>query len=331
MKLIVKHLRSVQRSCIDALSALLPDHFAQNGDFDWDPTLIVGSDDRLAQALMELLEVTYELEDLTPSPAESVLQEERGEEVVIGDSGSLENLTSQLDKLQAARVASRPQTPIIGTYSDASAIHPAIRIVRLEFSWARLESLSLAVVELSRQRYQQSTEDRETSPPSYETYHNGSQELPQYSEVNSHGSSASVSKLADSPTAKDDFTSRSSLESSRSRRPADREKMLNELEAVTSAIERLYSISPQLSNQRVEFRPLARSSTEGRHHQNNETVDLKVDERVDEGQKMKELDEIWCQLQGAKKKRMEDQRAGVNTSQSRSVSLCKHVCYNLGY
>ncbi|OXB34620.1 hypothetical protein J007_05721 [Cryptococcus neoformans] len=316
--LIVKHLRSVQRSCIDALSALLPDHPAQNGDVDWDPTLIADSDDQLAWAVMELLEVTYELEGLTPSPAESMLQKERGEEVVIGDFGSLENLTSQLDKLQSARMASRPQTPTIGTYTDASALHPAISMVRLELARARLESLILAVVELSRQRHQQSTKNRETSPPSYETYHNGSHELPQYSEANPNASSASVSKLADSPTAKGDFRSRSSLESSRSRRSADREKMLNELEAVTSAVERLYSVCPQLSNQRVEVRPLARSSTKDRHHRNDETADLNADERVDEGQKMKELDEIWLQLQGAKRKRMERQRADVNTSQSRS-------------
>ncbi|WVQ88089.1 hypothetical protein IAS59_001823 [Cryptococcus gattii] len=318
--LVIKRLRSVQRSCIDALSALLPDHAAQNGDVDWDPSLAADSDGQLAQALMELLEATYELESLTPSPAGPALQEERGVGVVSGEIASLGNLTTQLDRLQSARVASRPQTPIIGTYSDAAAPHPAMSMVRLELVWARLESLSLAIVELSRQRHQQSAENREASPPSYETYHDGSHELPQYSEVNPDTSSASVAKSADLPKLKDNSRSPSSLEPSRAQTCANREKMLNELEAVTSAIERLYGVSPQLSNQRVELRPQAPSSAEGRHDRNNEIADVKSNERVDEEQKMKELNEIWRQLQDVRRKReeMEGQRADFSTSQSRS-------------
>lgn len=310
----------MQRSCIDALSALLPDHAAQNGDVDWDPSLAADSDGQLAQALMELLEATYELESLTPSPAGPALQEERGVGVVSGEIASLGNLTTQLDRLQSARVASRPQTPIIGTYSDAAAPHPAMSMVRLELVWARLESLSLAIVELSRQRHQQSAENREASPPSYETYHDGSHELPQYSEVNPDTSSASVAKSADLPKLKDNSRSPSSLEPSRAQTCANREKMLNELEAVTSAIERLYGVSPQLSNQRVELRPQAPSSAEGRHDRNNEIADVKSNERVDEEQKMKELNEIWRQLQDVRRKReeMEGQRADFSTSQSRS-------------
>lgn len=326
MKLVIKRLRSVQRSCIDALSALLPDHPAQNGDVDWDPSLAADSDGQLAQALMELLKATYELEGLTPSPAGPALQEERREEVVSGEIASLGNLTTQLDRLQSVRVASRPQTPIIGTYSDVVASPPEISMVRLELVWARLETLSLAIVELSRQRHQQSAGNRETSPPSYETYHGGSHELPQYSEVNPDTSSASVAKSADLPKLKDNSRSPSSFEHSRTQTSANREKMLNELEAVTSAIERLYGVSPQLSNQRVELRPQAPSSAEGRHDRNNEVADVKADERVDEEQKMKELDEIWRQLQDVRRKReqMEGQRADFSTSQSRSVSLSKH-------
>ncbi|KIR97441.1 hypothetical protein L804_05125 [Cryptococcus deuterogattii 2001/935-1] len=318
--LVIKHLRSVQRSCIDALSALLPDHPAQNGDVDWDPSLVAGSDGQLAQALMELLETTYELESLTPTPAGPALQEERGMGVVSWEIASLGNLTTQLDRLQSARVAPRPQTPIIGTYSNAAATHPAMSMVRLELVWARLERLSLAIVELSRQRHQQSAENKEASPPSYETYHDGSHELPQYSEVNPDTSSASMAKSADLPKLKDNSRSPSSLGLPRTQTSANREKMLNELEAVTSAIERLYSVSPQLSNQRVELRPQAPSSAEGRHDRNNEIAGVKANERVDEGQKMKELDEIWRQLQDVRRNReeMEGQRADFSTSQSRS-------------
>lgn len=327
MKLVIKRLRSVQRSCIDALSALLPDHAAQNGDVDWDPSLAADSDGRLAQTLMELLEATYELEGPTPTPAGPALQEERGVEVVRGKIASLGNLTTQLDRLQSARVASRPQTPIIGAYSDAAAPHPAMSMVRLELVWARLESLNLAIVELSRQRHQQSAENREASPPSYETYHDGSHELPQYSEANPDTSSASLAKSADLPKLKDNSRSPSSLEPSRTQTSANREKMLNELEAVTSAIERLYGVSPQLSNQRVELRPQATSSAEGRHNRNNEIADVKANERVNEEQKMKELNEIWRQLQDVRRKReeMEGQRADFSASHSRSVSLSKHV------
>lgn len=327
MKLVIKRLRSVQRSCIDALSALLPDHAAQNADVDWDPSLAADSDGQLAQTLMELLEATYELEGLTPTPAGPALQEERGVEVIRGKIASLGNLTTQLDRLQSARVASRPQTPIIGAYSDAAAPHPATSMVRLELVWARLESLNLAIVELSRQRHQQSAENREASPPSYETYHDGSHELPQYSEANPDTSSASLAKSADLPKLKDNSRSPSSLEPSRTQTSANREKMLNELEAVTSAIERLYGVSPQLSNQRVELRPQATSSAEGRHNRNNEIADVKANERVDEEQKMKELNEIWRQLQDVRRKReeMEGQRADFSTSHPRSVSLSKHV------
>ncbi|KAE8539769.1 hypothetical protein D1P53_003706 [Cryptococcus gattii VGV] len=317
MKLVIKRLRSVQRSCIDALSALLPDHAAQNGDVDWDPSLAADSDCQLAQALMELLEATYELESLTPTPAGPALQEERGVGVVRGEIASLGNLTTQLDRLQSARVASRPQTPIIGTYSGAD---PAMSMVRLELVWARLESLNLAIVELSHQRHQQSAENREASPPSYETYHDGSHELPQYSEVNPDTSSASLAKSADLPKLKDNSKSPSSLGPSTTQTSANREKMLNELEAVTSAIERLYGVSPQLSNQRVEQRPQAPSSAEGRRNRNNEIADVKANERVDEEQKMKELNEIWRQLQDVRRKReeMEGQRADFSTSHSRS-------------
>ncbi|KAK8861412.1 hypothetical protein IAR55_002231 [Kwoniella newhampshirensis] len=311
-KQIRQHLSSVQTSCVQALTSLLPS--------DETPTFVVSASDaqyqsQLAGALTELLQVTYQLEDLMlPSPDLSQpplpvpLTASSQTAAPTGEETTLDTLAGHLSSLQSARNEAEEATPSSSS-SRIARIHPTISAVREKLAWARLESLSHAVTELARGR-SRSAED----PPSYEQHHDhptdgnrsveveGHHNLPEYqeledTEVGAPSGDKGQSERLEEPKEDGKDQDRSSL--ALTPHPAQREKMLHDLDAVTSAIERLYSVAPQYNDQRVESRgfhsdsnlPERRSGHDGMMEQDttlNKAEKIRMDRL-----KMKELEEIW--------------------------------------
>ncbi|WVQ94544.1 hypothetical protein IAU59_001623 [Kwoniella sp. CBS 9459] len=366
------YLVSVQQSCIRALSSLLPDSF-----------LSLGPNTQLAAALTDLLEVTYELDDLlpptpnisaniTPNTAHSATFEDdhaladASERTHVPEYGdSFEVLTQVLVGLHEARSADAGIQQY-GEYEESPAasrelhaatqngtrtheLHPAINVVREELAWERLESLTSAVLALSKQRGQRigdghtningeesmssssrirGNADADALPPSYERSHdhalNHSQShdndnaslLPSYSDLHAHNNGEQdvagdekEKSVEDGQEASSAFEERESVRESGPVSP-HREKMLHELDAVTSAIERLAAIAPRLHDQRVEMRHTLSSSSASSSKPQKLRGDvtgseiLSKQERIKlERIKMKELEDIWDKIERAHGKR----------------------------
>ena len=239
-------ISSVQRSIIDILTDLL------SGSPQLDnPSHLSERDQRLVTALTELLEVTYDLDsnDLPTGHSDS--------------EGNLEDsfhaLKQSLDELQNA-----PRAPN-GIEGGETSLHPAIYAVREELHWARLDSLSNAIVSLVQGRkdavgeggsgtiasMSRFSEDTMGMPPRYsfdeeEARGQCSEKatLPGYTDYNDNAEPprAELGKEKQAPE-----TLGRSLS-------APREKMMLELDGLTDAIGRLHSAIPRLNDQRVEMR-----------------------------------------------------------------------------
>ncbi|WWD08849.1 hypothetical protein V865_006963 [Kwoniella europaea PYCC6329] len=338
------YLSSVQQSCINALSSLLPEPSptsTSNG------TGLSESSSQLASALTDLLEVTYELDELlppstNPTPSASHTDtfpdnpqpdEDEPQENKIKNSFSA--LTNLLEGLQDARLqddAELPRQEESQIESKEGELHPAIKVVREELAWQRLESLSFAIVSLSQggAAYSDSVEEREQDPqdlklkqknsstssifgtdkglpPSYEQFldhqhrpasqTDNSSLLPSYHDIHSD-ENLNLDQDRAGPSAP--IKSKQQEELSQSNGPtATREKMLQELDSLTSAIERLSSIAPRLHDQRVEMKSKLKSP----RGVVDERSMNKEDKMKLERQKMKELEEIWDKIERAHGKR----------------------------
>ncbi len=298
---VYANISSIQQSCVQALSTLLPD------DSMFEDGLKEG-DRQLARALTELLEVCYELESVRPPtplpPIISLPTETEPSPHNVDIHTSYAALTQHLSDLQAA-AQSRGSTTDLAPPSPEQ-LHPAINVVREKLAWARVESLSHAVKRLVQDRSGRisngngtngtelnvdpfaSTEEpanrKGAEPPSYSQDGHGDLEadqmsLPCYQEPGSPGSTHPLLEKKDenypSPSSREAITPI----------PGPREKMMRELDAVTEAIERLYSVAPQLHDQRAEMPSI---SSRGRSK---------------ERAKMKELEEIWDRIERAHGKR----------------------------
>ncbi|WWD16681.1 hypothetical protein CI109_101111 [Kwoniella shandongensis] len=281
LKNVRQHLSSVQQSCVQALSSLLPED-------DDDPNSFGSNvESQSAGALSELLQVTYELADFLPSTpdlSQQAVLSPSGTNVTSGaEEEPLDTLAGHLHDLRSART------------ENGGDDHPSIGAVREELAWARLESLSHAVMAIARGR------EGSEEPPSYE-HHNGHGQtqphhaLPRYEEVE-EGPQARTSM--EKPLEEDRKEIRH--DTSSSSHSAQKEKMLHELDAVTSAIERLYSVAPQLHDQRVEMRfPRQRLHTSSGAQYSSEADKIRIDKL-----KMRELEEIWEMIERTHGKRLE--------------------------
>ncbi|OCF43389.1 hypothetical protein I317_02687 [Kwoniella heveanensis CBS 569] len=405
------YLLSVQQTCVNALSSLVDSNATSArsspplDEQTQSSSSPLGPDTQLAAALTDLLEVTYELDDLlpptpiisaniTPTTVHSATfiderQEGGGTRTDgrpqptvpgYGDGGaSFDALTQVLVGLHEARSAeagapdqanssnvdcedtNRDYGVRTQNGTDKQGLHPAINVVREELAWERLESLTTAVLELSRHRGERAEDghsytngfcavpdqhdstvnedDRrhliaskshqsghgDTLPPSYEQYHghrhpqqhdsDNASLLPSYSDIKSHldGEQDSLSVEKGKP-AQEHIPSVSRETTQRGSEPVSphQEKMLHELDAVTSAIERLASIAPRLHDQRVEMRHSHDSSSSASSKQNGLTGVAKAsdsettskEERIKlERIKMRELEEIWDKIERAHGKR----------------------------
>ncbi|WVQ73743.1 hypothetical protein IAR50_003323 [Cryptococcus sp. DSM 104548] len=321
---LIKPLQSVQRSVVQALSAFLPDELAsgqgspsQRGGNGGSHDL--GEESQLAGALIELLEVSYELEGLIPPPISSA--EDSIELSNAPQTPPPTDLASSLKHLQHARSTSitlnqlSPNSPTTPWPAD---LHPPVGEVRRELAWARMESLSRVVLELVKQGAEgrDGLGEGEGLPPRYET-HESDVGLPSYSDV---PPTSTDSTLKASDTDSKEPENRGSLDTLASERPtAHREKMLSELEAVTLAIERLYDAAPRFQNQRVEIKPRAARRTSGPLTNGGQARELSVGEREKlERVKRKELDEIWMLMNGGRYEVLEAQRADTEGLSARS-------------
>ncbi|OCF58097.1 hypothetical protein L486_04126 [Kwoniella mangroviensis CBS 10435] len=335
------YLSSVQQSCINALSSLLPDPsytYTANG------TSLSESSSQLSSALTDLLEVTYELDELLPpstDPTPSALHTDTFPDTPQPDEdepqenkikNSFNALTNLLEGLQDARLqddVELPRQKESQTERKEGELHPAIKVVREELAWQRLESLMFAIISLSQggspslvsaeglaQEQHSELKQKNSStpstfgtdnglPPSYEQFsdhqHRPASQtdnlslLPSYQDIHSDHNLDQDQAGPSSP-----IKSKQLKEPSPSNGPtATREKMLQELDSLTSAIERLSSIAPRLHDQRVELK-LKLKSPRGVVDERSMS---KEDKMKLERQKMKELEEIWDKIERAHGKR----------------------------
>jgi hypothetical protein len=327
-------LQALQRSSVAALSSLLPADTASSP-----PTVLSPAQQRLAAALAELLEVSYELESFRPSPA--YVEYERDTvsadtpspgdvDVDVDVDASFAALREHLTVLQSSAVQRTPgEYAYSANASGAARIHPAINVVREELAWARVETLAHAVLEMIRDRTdghgQGQGHGHENGHgegmSSMEDDLNGIDEMPprySFDGVTNHDPPRyELEVYADDhkqtfENEKDESHSHSRPEASSSTRdhgePASGEKMLVELNAVTDAIERLAHIAPRLQNQRVELRPAtavstsasASASTSASAAQGQTSCGTK---EMSEKEKMREVEEIWAKIEKAHGKR----------------------------
>ena len=303
----------IQQSCVQALSSLLPDHAEDNARSD------AVEHQQLVAALTDLLEVCHELESLRPptpqppSPSQPIFSH-----AGIDNERSRATLIEHLSDLQFA--AQHPGSKALAGSPTSSELHPAINVVREEFAWARVESLSHAVLQLVQtrgrgERSLQPTPDMDGTslhdpflsaedqvdvdgiqPPSYTQHEDIAGEEADRISLPSYRGRSSLDQTR-YPTEKEE---KPLIEPSRSL-PVSEEKMMRELDAVTDAIEQLYAIAPQMHDQRADM-PLTRGT---------------------QRDKMAELDEIWDRIERAHGKRRmgsEGQRAVYEGSLDRRAT-----------
>ncbi|KAK4686057.1 ubiquitin-protein ligase E3 D, partial [Tremellales sp. Uapishka_1] len=287
---ILQSLTAVEDSCIRAFRTLLPTSASH----------LTESESQLVSAVSELLEVAHELETfhtastLHVGAASPALDESTESPYAI--------LSRHLEELQT--VASQR--------ADVPQLQPAVDIVREEIAWARIHSLSNAVLGLmcleenatgnglgagpSPPDYTQSQIEKrkmvESDLPSYDDHADAS--VPFVSKAEVRDTSQPTTRQPDSPN----------------------EKMIRELDAVTQAIERLYDVTPQYHDQRVELKPAVAPSTPS-----PSLLKAKRAAQEKEREKHRELEAIWKQIERAHgKMRIKDQRVDMEGWEERRAA-----------
>ena len=240
----------------------------------------------------------------------------------IDNERSRATLIQHLSDLQSA--AQNPGSTTSEGTPTSSELRPAINVVREKFAWARVESLSHAVLQLVQTRGRGerslrptpdmietslhdpflSAEDEadvdDIQPPSYTQLEDIAGEEADRISLPSYRGRSSLDQTR-YPTEKEE---KPLIEPSRSL-PVSEEKMMRELDAVTDAIEQLYAIAPQMLDQRADMALT----------------------RVAQRDKLAELEEIWDRIERAHGKRRmgaEDQRAvyeGFENRRATRVSM----------
>jgi hypothetical protein len=259
-------------------------------------------------ALTELLEVTYDLEssDAGPLPADE------------GNSDSFQALTGRLEDLQNIPRVKNGQ-------SSNGELHPSVYAVREELAWARLESLSSAIVAMIREKRElqerqvnghvngnghQSEQIEDGLPPRYSF--DGQEEI----DLQKGGLPDYTNDQQPPPIHQDlKAASTSTLHLERTD-SAPKEKMMLELEGLTNAIDRLHLVTPRLNDQRVEMRASSSKTP---------MMSKELRARA-EREKIRELELIWDQIERTHgKRRMRDgQRVDMadwEERRTRQVSL----------
>lgn len=251
------------------------------------------ADSQLAQALTELLEVSYELETLRsdevdgssschpPDISRTSGTNGTHENGSNGPSG-LDMLTTRLLELRQSASQQTDDQVSNGNHQETT-LHPSIGFVRETLAWARVDALSLAILDLvsTRQDDEASVarsrraggsleldlEGHDDSLPSY-NQHEGAAPPPDYQA----GLSSSSQKVSSKKAGEAELSEQSYA-------PISQEKMHRELDGLTTAIERFQHASSRLLDQRSE-------------PSSKRTSKAEVEARI-ERNRMNELEQIW--------------------------------------
>ena len=268
------HLTALGQSCVQALSALLPST----------SSTLSAPDSRLAATLTDLLETCYDLESLGSSMSSQIpaVTEPSAEDAFTG-------VVRHINEMQSRQLL-----------VDLESLQPEVNEARRAIVWERLESLGRVVEVLIKARERSINGTNPLTDPAL-----SAPEPPRYS---------SDFHFASDPASlpnyqKEDLMSTRSIPlDEKTAQPAAQpeEKMLLELDSLTTAIERLHTVTPQMQDQRVaapaprdaESRSMARAKMErGR---------------------MKELEMIWDNIERAHgKRRMGEDDQRVDTASLR--------------
>ncbi len=178
-------------------------------------------DARLAHALVTLLTDLNRLSVLAPSSS-LVSTSAHGLDDSIPSFGNLDALTRQLSEFQSQR----------HDQSDSEGSLPPVVAVERALLWVRVDENLETVLDLCSQREEDRPHFSLSDPPQYDDA-----ELPPDYDPDQESIMSDTKTLA-----------------SNSGRMSMDEKMRLDLDAVTTAIDRLYRVAPQLHNQRVELK-----------------------------------------------------------------------------
>lgn len=272
------NLVGIQRACAETLAILLPHNAGAQ---------LSEQDRPLAAAVSDLLEASYDLEAYHTSSTKSAPIAPFDRET--SPFFRLDHVLSSSTNTAALR--SQPRSP-----------QEARRTVHEELTWARVQSLIDNVVQLVRERTERDRQSQQTlavSPPAYRQSVNSLasdcqslQSLPAYtdhehdemvvSESNDTGAKSKTSDDAKSRLAEDGKDISPMMHGMMT-------GILNDLDTVTHAIERLQAIAPQLQNQRVELRagPSRRRRLDSTSH---------LSQPQNERERMLELEDLWDKM-----------------------------------
>jgi len=177
----------------------------------------------LAHALVTLLADLNRLSALSPP---SSLESTRSLDDSIPSIGKFDALTRHLSEFQSQR----------HDQPDSEGPLPPVVAVEKALLWVRIDETLETVLDLCRQREEDRPRLSLSDPPQYDLVNHETELPPDY-----YPNQESI--MCDTKT----------LASCSSRMSMD-EKMRLDLDAVTTAIDRLYRVAPQLHNQRVELK-----------------------------------------------------------------------------
>jgi hypothetical protein len=182
-------------------------------------------DARLAYALVTLLTDLNRLSALAPTSSLTSTSS-HGLDDSTHSVGNLDALTRQLSEFQSQRHGQ----------PDSEGSFPPVVAVERALLWVRVDDNLETVLDLCRQREEDRPRFSFSDPPQYDFLSHDAELPPDYD-----------------PDQESIMSDTKTLASNSGRMSVD-EKMRLDLDAVTTAIDRLYSVAPQLHNQRVELK-----------------------------------------------------------------------------
>lgn len=320
-----RNLLSVQTSCVAAITALLP-----SGDNATQTTSLSPADSRLAAALTDLLEITYELDGLEISPAYQEAEADTdpaGVQINGQVHGAGQSTGEQRERDDFAVLAEHLDALAGGGGADDLDGRLTIGDLRERLLWERVRTLSNIVQVLIQTRSSETQTndegqkgreaaskrdqgDEEPESSVANGYHRISTDAhpPDYHDqqsLPSYRPRASCSS-ADEKDEKADLDFDESLPLRSCNVPISEEKKMRELDDLTSAIEQLGQAAPRYDDQRSELRPRSRQAE-------SESAGQQSVSRTSQKERMKELEEIWQRIERAHgKRRMRDQDAEMH-------------------
>ena len=258
------------------------------------------TDDTLARALVSLLAHFDRLSTIGAAASrreQQSLTSHSQNVQLLSSSELLSDLARQLNDLRFERLSSQPSILGLGA--------PPVLAVEAALLWSRIDDELETVLTLCRER----AEDLFRSPldgalpPQYDLEFYSNEAPPDYEEQ--HRMSL------------EDFKSRDSS-SMVSPKPID-EKMRIDLENVTTAIDRLYKVAPQLHNQRVELKSAKLAQMERARQEGSSTSQSVREDKPDVG----ELENIIDLLGKASERSMHEQTFVLEGGMQRRLEKVK--------